>query len=456
VLEPDLPAFLSSVEGVVGATHVLTDPEVRAGHETDWTRRFVGRTPAVLRPGSVGEVQALVLLARRHQVSLVPQGGNTGLVGGATPLGGEVVLDLRRLDDLGPVDGPAGQVTVGAGVTLTALQDHAASAGLSFAVDLGARDTATVGGLVATNAGGLHVVRFGSMRAQVLGVEAVLGTGEVVRSNLTGLVKDNTGYDLPGLLCGSEGTLGVITSARVRLVPGVGPLLGALVGFASVTAAVEALPVLRSAPGLRALELMRAVDLRLVAGHLGIEPPLTPLPPAVVLLELEGPNDLVGALGAVLEALGPAVVASAVADGDRLAGLWRWREALPEVAAALGIVHKADVSLPVGALAAFEAAVETTIRAHSPSSTTLVYGHLGDGNLHVNVVGPGAADDGPVDAVLELVLELGGSVSAEHGVGRAKVAWAARQRGEVATTMLRAIKQALDPDGILNPGVVVG
>jgi FAD/FMN-containing dehydrogenase len=451
-----LDAFLDGARAALGAARVITDPDVVGPHATDWTGRWQGRPPAVLRPGSVADVAAVVVLARRHRIGLVPQGGNTGLVAGATPLGGEVVVDLRRLDALGPVDVAAAQVTVGAGATLAAVQIHVGSAGLAVGVDLGARDSATIGGMVATNAGGLHVVRHWTMRAQVLGVAAVLGRGDVVDLNPTGLVKDNTGYDLAGLLCGSEGTLGIITSVRLRLVPVPAERAAVLLGFASVADAVDALPRLRSVPGAQAIELVLADGVRLVAAHIDRRLPLDPLPDALVLLEVAGDRDPLGAVQAALDQLGSSVVATAAAtEPAALAALWRWREAHPDAAAARGLVHKADVTVPLGGLAAFVAEVPAAVEAVAPGATTLVYGHLGDGNLHVNVIGPAADDSRAVDVVLELVLAQGGSVSAEHGVGRAKVAWMARQRGPAAVAAMRAVKGALDPDGILNPGAVL-
>ncbi|MGK2949095.1 MAG: FAD-binding oxidoreductase [Acidimicrobiales bacterium] len=451
----DVSTFLAELREVLGTAHVVTDPGLVAPHVTDWTRRWTGTTPAVVRPGSIDEVEAVVAAARRHGVALVPQGGNTGLVAGATPLGGEVVVDVRRLQQLQPLDRAAAQVTAGAGVTLARLQAHAAEAGLALGVDLGARDTATVGGMVATNAGGHHVLRHGSMRSQVLGVEAVLGTGARVAVNLDGLVKDNTGYDLAGLLCGSEGTLGILTAARLRLVPAAGERVVAFLGFGSVVSAVDALPDLRLLPELQALELLLADGIGVVADHLGRSFPLDPVPPAVLLVEVAGQAPL-GALDEMLARLGQAVLATAVATDPQPQGdLWRWREAHPEAAAALGLVHKADVTLPLARLPRFVAELVPVVEAAAPDAVTLVYGHLGDGNLHVNVVGPLADDDRAVDAVLGLTLAHGGSVSAEHGMGRAKVAWMARQRDAGSVAAMRAIKAALDPDGILNPGAVL-
>ena len=305
--------------------------------------------------------------------------------------------------------------------------------------------------MVATNAGGLHVVKHGSMRAQVLGVQAVLGTGELVEANLAGLLKDNTGYDLPGLLCGSEGTLGIVTAARLRLVPTPAGRLVALLGMASVAEAVAALPVLRALPSLHAVELLLESGLAVVGDHLGAPSPV--VGGCAVLVEVAGERaGLADELGVALDRLGDAVLSSAVADDPTgIARLWRWREAHSEAAASLGLVHKADVTLPVTELAVFVARVEAAVSGVAPGSTTLVFGHLADGNLHVNIVGPPPDDDRPVDAVLDLVLELGGSVSAEHGIGTAKREWLVRQRGESAVAAMRAIKAALDPDGILNP-----
>jgi FAD/FMN-containing dehydrogenase len=433
----------------------VTDPDLTASHTVDWTGRWRGSTSAVVRPRTVDEVVAVVEAARRNRVALVPQGGNTGLVGGAVPLAGEAVVDLRGLDQLGAVDVEASQVTAGAGVVLGRLQSHVRPHGLALGVDLAARDAATIGGMVATNAGGLHVVRHGSMRAQVLGVQAVLGTGAVVEANLGGLRKDNTGYDLPGLLCGSEGTLGIVTAVRLRLVPIPAGRVVALLGLASVEAAVEALPVLRSLPSLHAVEVMLQAGMEVVGRHLGATPPVAD--PCAVLVEVAGdPERLAGELARAIDRLGALVRSSAVADDPGgIERLWRWREAHTEAAAALGLVHKADVSLPTVGLAAFVERVGPAVEAAAPGATTLVYGHLADGNLHVNVVGPPPEDDTAVDAVLGLVLEMGGSVSAEHGIGTAKRGWLVRQRGAVAVDAMRSIKAALDPDGVLNPGVLL-
>ncbi len=452
---PAPAAFLEGCRQAVGDADVLVDPSMTASYATDWTRRFTGATPAVIRPGSTAEVATVIALARRHAVALVPQGGNTGLVAGGVPLAGEVVVSLARLTALGPVDRLAGQVTAGAGVTLAALAAHARSAELEVGVDIGSRDSATIGGMVATNAGGLHVLRHGAMRAQVVGIEAVLGTGQVV-SRLGGLVKDNTGYDLAQLLCGSEGTLGVVTAARLRLVVPPAHVVTALVGVESVEQATALAAGLRRAvPDLQALELMTGPSLRLVAGYLDSPPPVAPTAGAYLLAEAGAADDPVERLAAAVEGHdGVLDVAVATERSDR-ARLWRWREAHSEAGATLGVVHKLDVTLPAGEMAGFCAEVVARVTAARPGATTLLFGHVGDGNVHVNVVGPPADDEGVDDVVLGLVVERGGSISAEHGIGTLKKRWLERDRSPGEVAAMRSIKAALDPDGILNPGALL-
>ncbi|HEX9260784.1 MAG TPA: FAD-binding oxidoreductase, partial [Acidimicrobiales bacterium] len=438
---------------IVGREHVLVDADIRAGYEVDWTGRFRGEALAVARPGSLDEVVAVVSWCARERVGIVPQGGNTGLVGGSVPGAGEppVVLSLRRLDHIEPVDTAAAQVTAGAGVTLAALHEHARTVGLAFGVDLAARDSATVGGLVATNAGGVRVLRHGTMRTQVLGVEAVLGDGSVVR-HLGGLVKDNTGYDLAGLLVGSEGTLGIVTAARLRLVPDPPDRLVVLVACPSVADAVALSAALRARlDGLEALEAVMAPCLSVAAERLGLAAAFDPEPECTLLVEWGGwgePSaalmDLVGEREAV-----------AAADVAGRARLWHLRERMTEAIATLGIPHKLDVTLPLARLADFCEAVSPAVRSVAADAHVLLFGHLGDGNLHVNVIGPDPADDATDDVVLRLVAELGGSISAEHGIGRAKTRWLRLCRSDAEIAAFRAVKAALDPVGILNPGVLL-
>ena len=268
------PAVADELTEIVGRAHVLCDPEITASYSIDWTRRFAGTTTLVVRPADTAETAAVMGVMAAARIAVVPQGGNTGLVGGSVPLAGEAVLSLRRLDTCEPVDQLASQVTVGAGVTLADAQAHVAAAGLSVGVDLAARDSATIGGMVATNAGGINVLRYGAMRAQVVGIEAVLSDGTVV-SHLAGLEKDNTGYDLGSLLAGSEGTLGIITRVRLRLHPQLPERATALLAFASTDDAVAAAASLRrNVQSLHALEAVFGATMSLVSEHLGTPPPV--------------------------------------------------------------------------------------------------------------------------------------------------------------------------------------
>jgi FAD/FMN-containing dehydrogenase len=454
------PDRLASELGqIVGPANVLVDAELKAQYERDWTRRFGGPARLVVRPGHRDEVAAAVRACVARGVALIPQGGNTSLVGGSVPGDSElppVVLSTTRLDRVGDVDTVAAQVTAGAGVTLARLQTAANAAGLLFPVDLAARDSATVGGMVATNAGGLHVLRYGSMRAQVLGLEAVLADGSVI-SHLSGLVKDNTGFDLSHLLVGSEGTLGVVTAARLRLVPDHPQKVVALLGVGSTEEALQALDRLRrGVESLQAAELFYRDGLELVCAHGGLAPPL-PEPWAVYLVvECAGVDDPTDRLFDVLSALDLADSATAVAmDGPGRSRLWDYRERHTETVSALGVPHKLDVTLPLARLAEFERAVRQVVAQVAPGSQLVLFGHVGDGNLHVNVVGPAPDDDAVDEAVLELVATMHGSISAEHGIGRAKAKWLHLSRSPEELSAMRKVKDALDPDNCLNPGVLL-
>ena len=451
VTDADSPGLREALGAAVGSRHVLSDEDVRAPFETDWTRRFSGRAAAVVRPADAGEVAAVLRACGEHGAAVVPQGGNTGMVGASVPRGGEVVLSLIRLNGLGAVDAGSMQATAGAGATLAGLQQHARAAGLDAGVDFAARDTATVGGLVACDAGGIRAVRHGTVRARVAGLEAVLADGTVV-SRMSGLLKDNAGYDLPALLVGSEGTLGVVTAVRWRMVPRHDARALALVPLASLADAAALAAALRPRlPSLDALEFITDEGLDLVLDHLRAASPVERRTPAYVLVECAAAADPLEELAAAFEAAGieEAVIADDTSSRERL---WRLREAHTEAIGAAGIPHKLDVGVPLDRLAAFCDAV----RAAMPDGArTIVFGHLGDGNVHVNVLGPDPADDAVDVAVLELVAEHGGTISAEHGVGVAKAAHLhlTRSPGEIAA--MRAIKAALDPGGMLNPGAVL-
>lgn len=445
---------LAQLEDVVGP-HVVVDPEVIASSTTDWTGRFAGRSPAVVRPGSTEEVAGVVAVCRQRGLALVPQGGNTGLVGGGVPLHGEVILHLGRLAGRDSVDQSAGQITVGSGVTLADLQQTARTAGWSYGVDMASRHSATVGGSVATNAGGLRVIRYGATRAQVMGLEAVLGTGAVV-SHLAGLIKDNTGYDWPGLVCGSEGTLAVVTRARLRLVPPANHRTVALLAFPSVPDALEAAGLFRrSLPPLEACELVLGPGVELVGSVTGVSPPFAGRHPVYLLVEVADRSDPTDALA---EAVGSVRHVSDVAvatEPVRRAELWHHRESHTAAINTLGPPHKLDVTLPHGSLAEFIDRVPDEVATVEPGARTWLFGHVGDGNIHVNVTGLAPHDERVDDAVFRLVAELGGSISAEHGIGTAKRRWLHLSRSVAERQAFRSIKSALDPDGILNPHVLL-
>ena len=439
---------------IVGSRHVLADPELKDRYEHDITGRYGAPASVVVRPGSVEQVGDVVRLCDEARVPLVPQGGNTGLVGGGVPRGGELLLSLERLDELGPVDELAGQVTAGAGVTLEALQEHARQAGLDFGVDHGARSGASIGGMVSTDAGGAQVLRYGTMRAQVVGLEAVLPSGRAVR-RLAGLLKDTAGYDVSQLLVGSEGTLGIVTAARLRLVPRLDRKVTALVAVPHTGAAVRLMCDLRSrAASLNSVELFFAEGLRLVCEHRRLSPPFTEDHPVYVLAECSAREDPLDELaGAIEDTL---VLDVAVADDTaRRQALWAYRDFHNEAVAAAGVPHKLDVTLPLAALAGFEQCVRGAIERAAPGSRTIIWGHLGDGNLHVNILGPERDDERADEAVLRLVAELHGSISAEHGVGVSKRRWLSLTRSDAEILTMRALKHAFDPHGILNPGVVL-
>jgi FAD/FMN-containing dehydrogenase len=439
----------------VGDAHVLTDGDLKAPYETDWTRRFTGEARCVVRPADTAQVAAVVRACAEAGIGITVQGGNTGLVGGATPAGGDVLLSLSRLTGLEDVDPLEAQVTAGAGVTLEKLQQHVRPHGLDVGVDLAARSAATVGGLVATNAGGIRVVRYGSMREQLTGIEAVLADGTVV-SRLSGLTKDNTGYDLTQLLAGSEGTLAVITTVRLRLVPLLPARTVALVAVDGVDGALALLAAARAGlPGLSAAELFLPAGLELVRAYGRLPDPFDAPHPAYVVLETASRTDQTDDLLEVLGECEAVLDATVAADATGVARLWAYRETHTEAISTAGVPVKLDVSVPLRELPALVAALPETVAAVAPAARAIVFGHVGEGNLHVNVLDAGDAVEHVTDAVLRLVASLRGSISSEHGVGRAKAGWLGLSRSEAEIAAMRRIKAALDPAGILNPGVLL-
>ncbi len=446
--------LVAALRAIVGDAHVLTEADLMASYETDWTRRFHGRAALVVRPASTAEVSEVLAACQRHGARLVLQGGNTGLVGGGVPAGGEVVVSLRRLDVIGQFDPTARQVVCGAGVTAAALNNEAREHGLQLGVDLASRDSATIGGMVATNAGGIHVLRHGMMRAQVAGLEAVLAGGQVI-DRLSGLARDNSGYDLSGLLAGSEGTLAVITRVRLRLVPTHSHGAVVLLGVSGVAEAARIATAVRSVlPSLNAAEVFLAEGLALVIEHARLAPPLRTNHPAYLLLEATDELDPSVALAQAVDAMAAGYDTAFATDPRERARLWAYRERHTEAINAEGVPHKLDVALPLERLEEFASRVGEVCRAANAQARPILFGHIAEGNLHVNILGLEPEDDGVDNAVLRLVAGLGGSISAEHGIGRAKTRWLHLTRSEADISAMRAVKAAFDPVGMLNPGVI--
>lgn len=450
------PSIHAELAGIVGGPHVLTG-DAAAGFAVDWTGRFQGRAAAVVRPADTEQVAAVLACCTQAGLAVVPQGGNTGLVGGGVPLHGEVVLSLTRLTELSPVDLDARQVTAAAGVTLA--QVGAAHPDFDLGILIASRDSATVGGAVATNAGGLRVLRYGPMRSQLRGAEAVLSDGTVV-SHLSGLVKDNTGYNWPGLLAGSEGTLAVVTRARLQLVPRPRDPVTAIAALGGLAEVHElARRALIAVPGLLSAEFLTRDGLDILIQHAGLRPPAFDPPlgspagpgsaPAYLLLEADGP----GALEDLAELIGDQPAAVATEPGDR-AALWAYRERHPEAAGFLGVPIKLDVAAPAGQWVTLASEVTAAVTAVDPGARVIIYGHVADGNVHVNVVPGGPADGRHEDAVFGLVASLGGSISAEHGIGVLKGRWLELARSPAEQALFARIRAAFDPAGTLNPGIL--
>ena len=438
---------------IVGAQQLLSDPDLTAAFERDYSGRYAAPARCVVRPGGPDEVAAVMSACARNGAAVVPQGGNTGLVGAGVPRQREVVVSLRRLDAIGEVDAAAGQVTAGAGTTLAALQRAARAAGQDAGLDFAARDSATVGGVTACDSGGPRALRYGTARARVAGLEAVLADGSTV-SRLTGLTKDNAGYDLPGLLVGSEGTLGIITRVRWRLVPALRSRVAVLAALSSAREAGQLLAALREhAPSLESCDFFLDEGLEIVLRHQRRPSPLRRRAPFYVLAECAAIADPTEELAAALGRLGieDAIVADDTAGRE---ALWRLREGHAEAINVLGIPHKLDVGVPLDRLDQFLDEIPEAVDAVG-GGRVILFGHLGDGNVHVNVLGVDPDDPGIDDAVLALTLRCGGTISAEHGVGVAKARWLERAIGPAAVAAMRAIKRALDPDDLLNPGAVL-
>ena len=466
--------MLNALAGALGPRAVVTDPALIAPWLTDWRGRYHGRTPALLQPETTAEVAAIVRAAAAHGVPLVPQGGNTSMVGGATPPsdGAALLLSLRRLNRIRSVDAAAGLAVAEAGVVLQTLHQAALGVGRRFPLTLGARGTATVGGLASTNAGGTQVLRHGTMRGLVAGIEAVLPDGSI-HDGLAALKKDNRGYDLKELLVGAEGTLGVITAATLRLQPAITARAVAWVGVAKPQAALALLRLMEGASdAIESFELLPAESLAAVLAHLPhARAPLIGAHPWHVLIEAvaTAPDDeppgplLERLLGAALDRglVRDAALAASEAQAD---AFWTLRDSISAGERAQGPATQHDISVPVDAMPAFLIDAAAACDARFPGCRASGFGHLGDGNVHFHVRAPAGADterwyrlDAPAVTrfVHDLVVAAGGSISAEHGIGQMKRDELARLSSPARLAVLRGVKHALDPHGLFNPGKLV-
>jgi FAD/FMN-containing dehydrogenase len=471
MLSAPSPDLLDKLASLLGPRGFSRDPEVLTPWLSDWRGRYRGSAAALLSPASLSEVKAVVALCAEALVPLVPQGGNTSMVGGATPEaeGSALLLSLRRMNKVRSVSREDNVAVAEAGVILSDLHDSAAAAGRRFPLSLGAKGSATVGGLVSTNAGGTQVLRFGPMRSLVVGLEAVLPDGSAFEG-LSALRKDNRGYDLKQLLIGAEGTLGIVTAASLRLVAAPGSRSVAWTGLGSPSAALTLLRRLEARLGesVESFELVPDDALALVlAGIAGTRPPLQGSHRWHVLIESVAPEGAREASEALQEALaealdeGLAEDAVVAASEAQSAALWRLRESIAEAERVQGPSVKHDVSVPVSAMPAFIEEARAAVEARFKGARVVAFGHLGDGNVHFNVQPPAgaeaagwlAAHSGAVTRLVhDRVGESGGSISAEHGIGQSKLEELARTADPARLAALRAIKDALDPAGIMNPG----
>jgi FAD/FMN-containing dehydrogenase len=465
-------SVLDALRAAVGAEHVMPGGDLPA-YETDWRKRYHGRALAVVRPACTTEVAAVVRACAAHGVPIVPQGGNTGLVGASIPdkSGAQILLSLNRMIRVRAIDPANLTMTVDAGCVLQSIQEAAAARGLLFALSLAAEGSCTIGGNLATNAGGTQVLRYGNARESCLGLEVVNASGEVW-NGLTGLRKDNTGYDLRDLFIGSEGTLGIITGATLKLYPQPAAVSTALAAVPNLEAAVELLQLAqaRLGSGLTGFEVMGQFALGLVRKHF---PQLAqPLPPHewTVLIEQSDSEGeahahtlFEGLLEAALER-GTIVDAAVASSIEQSNAMWHLRESIPMAQAVQGVNIKHDIALPISEVARFVAATDAALMRSFPGVRLVNFGHLGDGNLHYNVQPPDDADgatflkqhEAAVNTVVyDAVTAHSGSISAEHGIGVLKRDELALRKSPVALKMMRAIKHALDPLDLMNPGRLI-
>ena len=442
--------MLAALAGVVGSNHVVTDHDVLAGRSVDHTGRYRGRASVLVRPGSADEVAQVLRVCRDAGAFVTVQGGRTSLVAGTVPEHDDVLLSTERLSGISAVDTLERRVTAGAGATLAAVQRAASAAGLVFGVDLAARDTATVGGMASTNAGGLRTVRYGNMGEQVIGLDVALPDGSMLHRH-SRVRSDNTGYDLPSLFVGAEGTLGVITALDLRLHPTPSHRVTAVCGFDYLEELVEAGRMFAAVDGIAALELVDGRGAALIEAELGVRPPV----PGdwLLLVELAGDHDQTERLADLLEGVGsePAVGTDAAAQQR----LWRVRESLAEVLGRYGPPLKFDVSLPLSSIAGFARDAVELVRRHVADALPVLFGHIGEGNLHLNVLRfPVEREQALYAEMMDLIAGSGGNVSSEHGVGTRKRRYLNMSREAADIAAMRTLKTALDPTGYLNAAVL--
>lgn len=440
----------TALADVVGERFVSSDPDVLAARATDLTGRYSGRASALVRPANTAEVSAVLNVCRGAGVKVTVQGGRTGLEAGTVPEHDDVLLSTERLDAVGKVDREERLITAGAGVTLSALQKTVADAGLLFGVDIASRDSATIGGMVSTDAGGLHTVRYGHMSAQVRGLEVVLPDGAIVRRRMRANA-ENCGYDMPALWAGGEGTLGVITAVDLALRPAPSHRVTALAGFAHLPRLIDAVRMLRRLDDVDAVEMLDGRGLELAHSQLGLAVP-TELP-WYLLVELAGTSDRTEELGEALQRCDPDGEPAVGIDPVGRARVWATREAFAEVVGLFGAPVKFDAALPLDAVAAFVEDAVALVSDRAPDAIPVLFGHIADGNVHLNVLG--CPDESVLyRTVTELIRDHGGVIASEHGVGAHKRNYLDFARSTEDITAMWAVKRAFDPDDYLNPAVM--
>jgi FAD/FMN-containing dehydrogenase len=445
-------SLLRSLTGAVGANHVVTDPDVLAGRSVDHTGRYRGRAGALVRPGSAEQVAEVLRVCRDAGAYVTVQGGRTSLVAGTVPEHDDVLLSTERLCAVSDVDTVERRIRAGAGATLATVQQAASTGGLLFGVDLAARDTATVGGMASTNAGGLRTVRYGNMGEQVVGLDVALPDGSVL-SRHSRVRHDNTGYDLPALFVGAEGTLGVITGLDLRLHPTPSHRVTAICGFADLEALVDAGRTFRDVDGIAALELVDARLAALTGERLGVGAPVAG--DWLLLVELAADQDQTERLAGLLDSVRLCGEPAVGVDFAAQQRLWRLRESVPEVLGGYGPPLKFDVSLPLSSISGFVRDAIGLVSSQVAEALPVVFGHIGEGNLHFNVLR--CAVDAEAElfaAMMDLTAAYGGNVSSEHGVGSRKRAYLSMSRQPADIAAMRTVKSALDPTGYLNSAVL--